>query len=207
MAPHDNLSLDYIRSLRKVASTVVMVTSYVGSRPWGLTVSAFCSVSVEPPLCLVSVGTTTATYKSVAEHGTFGVSILSTRHLETARYGSAPGLPKFLERFCSERTSNRESEVYLGASGSGPLSDRVGVSQTPEVPGAVAHYHCSVESSRIVADHAILIGRVREVVHGPAAHADPLLYWQGAFHELGNPIADGLTSQGKSPSAAREGHG
>jgi flavin reductase ActVB len=192
---NDELSRRYVRSLRRVASTVVMVTSHVEGRPWGLTVSAFNSVSAAPPLLLVSTYTRTATYSSVVKSGVFGVSVLCPQHLSTARFGSAAGKPKFLEAHCSEHTAfaidgPEEVEVPQGR------TDAI----SPEIPGALAHYHCTLEDAPVVADHALLIGRVRSMVE-PATPEQPLLYWDGAFRSLGPTV----TEPGGEPAASVSG--
>ena len=89
-------------AMGQLATGVVMVTCYVDGRPWGLTVSACCSVSVSPPLLLVSLSKQTASAQAIADDGRFGVSILGEALIDVARFGS-----RWLRR-CELRTS-RES--------------------------------------------------------------------------------------------------
>src|SRR5258705_8825399 len=84
-----------------LAATVVMVTVELDGRPWGLTISACCSVSASPPMILISLGEQTATAKRIRERGRFGLSILAEHQIEAARAGAAPGVPKFVESFCA----------------------------------------------------------------------------------------------------------
>ena len=63
-------------AMGRLAAGVVMVTCSVDGRPWGLTVTACCSVSIEPPLLLVSLGRESSTASAVRRTGSFGVSLL-----------------------------------------------------------------------------------------------------------------------------------
>ncbi len=59
MAPPDAVLDGFRTAMSQLAAGVVMVTCHVGGKPWGLTVSACCSVSMSPPLMLVSLGSAT----------------------------------------------------------------------------------------------------------------------------------------------------
>ncbi|MGH2970263.1 MAG: flavin reductase family protein, partial [Solirubrobacteraceae bacterium] len=52
-------------AMRVLAGGVVMVTTRVDGRPWGLTISSCCSLSAEPPQLLVSLGSQTVTCREV----------------------------------------------------------------------------------------------------------------------------------------------
>jgi flavin reductase (DIM6/NTAB) family NADH-FMN oxidoreductase RutF len=84
-------------AMSELASGVVLVTSSVGGRPWGTTVTAFASVSAEPPTVLVSLRSGTRGVRAIRATGRFGVTILSAGQLGVARRGAAPGAPKFLD--------------------------------------------------------------------------------------------------------------
>lgn len=155
-------------SMSRLASSVVMVTCFVGGRPWGLTVSACCSVSAEPPMLLVSLAQNTASASAIREQRRFGVSILGAAGLHVARAGSATGAPKFIEQFCS-----------AGDDGARP----------PEVEGALAHLDCDVAEAFDVSDHVIFVGRVTTVRGHVAAGAaepspDPLIHFGREFYTL-----------------------
>src|SRR5215211_817611 len=110
----------FTEAMSALASGVVMVTTRVDDRPWGTTVSAFTSVSAEPPTILVSLRSDAATAQGIDESGRFGVSILGRHHCAVARHGSERGASKFLERF----------------------ADPEGQSHSPSVAGALAHLDC-----------------------------------------------------------------
>ena len=151
---------DFTEAMGLLAGGVVMVTTRIDGRPWGVTVSAFASVSAEPPTILVSLCSETASARVIEEAGSFGVSILGRQHHPAARHGSTPGASKFLERFADP--------------------DRHG--RSPSVSGALAHLDCDVVERVEVADHLIFIGRVRHV--RTAAGGDPLVYFRRAYRTL-----------------------
>ena len=152
-------------AMGRLATGVVMVTCHVGGKPWGLTVSACCSVSVAPPLLLVSLGEQTASAHAIAADRRFGVSILGEELIDVARFGSAKGQPKFVSEFVHD-------------SGDGP-----GASATPAVAKAIAHIDCAVVQSVKAGDHVIFIGSVGNVFAHPGDR--PLVYYSRGFHRLG----------------------
>jgi flavin reductase (DIM6/NTAB) family NADH-FMN oxidoreductase RutF len=154
---------EYREALSALASSVVLVTCRVDGRPWGMTVTAFCSVSTEPPTVLVSLGAETAAARAIAATGRFGVSILAEQQEAVARHGSRSGASKYLERFVEA----------LGAP-----------EASPAVANAVSHLDCELTDLIHVADHVLCIGRVR-AARSPKLAATPLLYQRRRFRHLG----------------------
>jgi len=140
----------------------VMVTCHVDGKPWGVTVSACCSVSMEQPLLLVSLGAETTSARAIGENGAFGVSLLGESLIDVARFGSSRGQAKFVEDFCA----------------AGDLE-----CASPVVGSALGHVDCAVERSVPAGDHTIFIGAVRNVV---LCEGDrPLVYYSRSYHRLG----------------------
>jgi flavin reductase ActVB len=159
------LRAEFIRGMAKLPTGVVMVTTTIDGKPWGLTVSACCSVSADPPLLLVSLGEKTASAGAIREIGRFGVSILSTRLLHVARFGAVQGKPKFVAEYCH---GGRRDDS------SAPVRQAI-----PRIFGALAHFDCVVDREVTVADHAVIFGRVTEVITDRADAA--LVYWERVF--------------------------
>jgi len=164
---------DFTEAMSVLAGGVVMVTTRIDDRPWGVTVSAFASVSAEPPTILVSLCSETASARAIDETGSFGVSILGRHHRAAARHGSTPGASKFLERFADP--------------------DRDG--RSPSVSGALAQLECEVVERVEVADHSIFIARVRHV--RTAAGGEPLVYFRRAYRTLARCIDS--PTRGRTP--------
>jgi flavin reductase ActVB len=144
-------------SMGRLAAGVTLVTTEIDGRPWGLTVSACCSISMEPPLLLISLFTKAASTEAIMKQQHFGVSLLSEDQIAVANAGSKPGVPKYFEDFVD--------------------SDSIG--KTHRVKGASAHIHCKVDQVVVAGDHTLFIGLV-EHVH-IAELKQPLLYFHRQF--------------------------
>jgi flavin reductase (DIM6/NTAB) family NADH-FMN oxidoreductase RutF len=154
----------FVEAMRALASGVVLVTCWVGERPWGMTVTAFASVSADPPTLLVSLGSDSTSARAIRASRGFGVSILAAEQLAVARFGAAPGAAKFLERLA----------VPGGPDGG-----------SPAVASALAHLDCTLAQAVPAADHTVFIGRVRGV--RPGRPGEPLLYARRGYRTLAGP--------------------
>jgi len=150
------------KALGRFASGVTVVTT--GSSTGedgaagvhGMTANAFTSVSLDPPLVLVSVATKARMDARIAANGRYGVSIL-----------------------------RREQEpVSLHFAGGRPCPDRVRFVERGGVPlleGALVHLACTVYDSHSAGDHTLHVGRVDELW---SCHGDPLVFFTGGFRAL-----------------------
>jgi steroid delta-isomerase-like uncharacterized protein len=152
------------RAMRLLAGGVAVVTTVVDGRPWGLTVSACCSLTAEPPQVLVSLDSRTASARAIVERGQFGVDLLGSDQVEVARVCSATGRPKFIEELVDP--------AFEGAC-------------SPVVAGALAHLDCRVVDSHTVGDHVLLIGLVLDAI-SPRTQEQlgPLVYYERAFRTV-----------------------
>jgi flavin reductase (DIM6/NTAB) family NADH-FMN oxidoreductase RutF len=147
-------------AMGQLAAGVVMVTTHVDGQPWGLTMSACCSISMEPPLLMVAPACGTATAQSIEDTGRFGVSILGAGQVEVAQFGAARGAPKFVAHLCRD-------------------ADEL---STPAVAGALAHVDCEVVNAMVAGDHVVCIGQVRRVLL--EISDAPLVYHDRDYHRL-----------------------
>jgi flavin reductase ActVB len=161
VARPEELAEDFREAMRRLASSVVMVTTWLDERPWGMTVSACCSVSMSPPTLLVSLGRHTASAGAIVANQSFGVSILGEAQQHVARFGARPGAPKFVSQYC---------EPVSGCS-------------SPMVAGTIAHVDCALVRQVEVADHVLLIGEVARVVVD-SGEERPLVFYARDFHRL-----------------------
>jgi flavin reductase ActVB len=148
-------------AMSHLASGVVLVTACVDGRPWGMTVSACCSVCDDPPTLLVSIAERTVLAKAIAATGRFGANILGHEAIELARFGSTTGQAKFLDEVCE--VSGRDTAA-------------------PVLDGALTHVDCDLVRSVVHGDHALYLGRVRGIT--VASASDPLLYYRRDYHRL-----------------------
>jgi flavin reductase (DIM6/NTAB) family NADH-FMN oxidoreductase RutF len=152
-------AVSFRRVLGQFASGVTVVSTRDGEgRPLGLTVSAFCSVSLHPPLVLACLGRRSDLNAGIRASGYFGVSILGEEQEAVSRRFATSGLTRFDEPL--------------------PLESRHGV---PLVPGALGHLECRLRSFHDEGDHTVWVG---EVVALSARSGRPLLYHRGAYRRL-----------------------
>jgi flavin reductase (DIM6/NTAB) family NADH-FMN oxidoreductase RutF len=169
LAAGDPGNAGFRAAMRLLVSGVVMVTTRLDGRPWGLTISACCSLSAQPPQVLISLGSATVTCRQVLQTGQFGLSLLSTEHRRLAEVGAAPGTPKFVDDFCE----------HCEAAGDG----------SPRVRGALYHLDCVVATSQVIADHTVVIGEVKQAVPGDEAEVEPLIYFDRTYRQVGSGVA------------------
>jgi flavin reductase (DIM6/NTAB) family NADH-FMN oxidoreductase RutF len=160
----------FTEAMRELASGVVLVTCEVEGRPWGMTVTAFASVSADPPTVLVSLRSDSTAAHAIAADGAFGVSILAEHHVDLARHLALPGHTKFLEPFVGPNRRDGSS---------------------PAVAGALAQLDCEVDSSVDVADHIVFFGRVRSATTGE--HVPPLVYQRREYRSIAHPRVSAST--------------
>lgn len=154
------ITVDEFRTaLARFPSGVTVVTAR-GEREGahGLTVSAFCSVSAEPPLVLACLARSSRTLPAVHESGRFAVSMLRRHHDAVARLFATTAPEKF-------------QGTWGALTPDGP----------PVVPDALFALECTVHSVFPAGDHEVVVGAVQACSVGDGA---PLVYYQRAFHPL-----------------------
>lgn len=122
--------------------------------PHGLTVNAFTSVSLDPPLLLVSIQKSSRTFERLLQRP-FSVSVLASAHALTAR--------AFASR---DRT---------GA----PAWDRSG--RIPRISDAIGWFECEHWERHDAGDHTLVIG---EITAFGIEEGRPLLFFGGALTDL-----------------------
>ena len=127
-------------------SGVVVLTAFGDDgRPRGLTVSAFCAASLEPPLVLVCIDKTSNTLPAVQHTGGFTANILGTGREELARRMATKLSDKF------DNLSWRRPDTKVG----GPILES----------DSAAYAVCALRDTIEAGDHWILIGLVTEGEH------------------------------------------
>ena len=147
-------------ALRGWASGVTVVTTRAGEKIHGMTVSAFSSVSADPPLVLICANRDSTTHGIIEEGGVFAVNILADHQQEV-------------------------SNVFASSKFEDSRLDRVGWSPgstgAPLIDGALASVECTVASAHQEGSHTIYIGRVEAV---RTSDATPLIYHNGGYRSL-----------------------
>lgn len=155
----------YREAMRSLAGGVVILTTWIDERPWGMTISACCSVSATPPRVLVSVSHRAQCHAAIQAAGSFGVNVLGHDQRHIAEFGSAPGQSKFLDEYLGEHCLTEGTT-------------------TPRVNEALAYLDCVVAEQFDVGDHALMVGDVQRVTIA-GADRPPLLYFDRSYRHLG----------------------
>ncbi len=151
-------------TMRRWASGVTVVTAAHGPARAGMTVSAFLSVSLDPPLVLVSLREGTETLDLAREAKAFAVSILGERQEPVSqRFSVAPPAGG--------------SDRFAG------LSVRTATTGAPFLADAIGWADCRLRETHAAGTHVLVLG---EVVAAGAAEgaARPLLYHDRAYRRL-----------------------
>jgi flavin reductase (DIM6/NTAB) family NADH-FMN oxidoreductase RutF len=147
------------RTLGLFATGVTIITTRVAEQVHGMTANAFMSVSLEPPLVLISVDRRTKMCGLLHEGSTYGVSVLCEGQSALSdRFAGRPG---------SEAAEPRFELIH----------------DTPLVEGALAGFVSKVVRSYWGGDHSLFLGRVEFARTGEGT---PLLFHGGRYDRLGS---------------------
>lgn len=154
---------DIFRSaMRQVAGAVTVVTTRgLNGEPRGVTATAVCSLTVEPPSVIACINRETWVGKFAPESGNFCVNVLTKDQQPVAETFAGRTALAGAERFQIGDWADAET----GA---------------PVLDGAIASFDCDLEQAVDFATHVILIGRVRKTL-SENRDAEPLVYVGGAF--------------------------
>lgn len=150
------------RELRQVfgkfATGVTVVTYQVDGVPHGATVNSFTSVSLEPPLALVSMGRRSKACGNLLGRP-FVINILAADQRDLALHFA--GVPQ-----------SSVKDPFAGADGEeGP----------PVLPGCLAHIRCEPWAVHEAGDHRLFIGEVVDVSEVQQGERRPLGFFSGRF--------------------------
>lgn len=149
-------------SLGSWASGVSVVTTREGDLLYGLTVSSFSSVSLEPPLVSICISNGNRAAAMIEDSGWYAVSVLSSAQEEASNYFARPG--------------REPTEGFQEIDGAWTKSG------LPIVKDAIAWVVCDVQQAVPAGDHTLFIGAVREA--GADPNMEPLLYWRRGYRRL-----------------------
>ena len=148
--------IHFRNALGRFASGVTVVTTSCDGQTHGMTANAFVSVSLEPPLVLVSLDNRSYMHRILPSVGRYGVSVLAENQ---------------------ERLSNH----FAGRTVEGlriPFTTRNGI---PLLEGAVAYFVMRVIDVHPAGDHTLYVG---EVEHFEGRDDKPLLFYAGRYQQL-----------------------
>ena len=138
-----------------LTGVTVVTTRAASGRPVGMTANSFASVSLDPPLVLVCVGSNSSNFPAFAETPLFAVNVLREGQDEVAASFARRGIDRF-----------------------------AGVAHATQATGApvldecLAWFDCTVHQRVVAGDHLILVGKVEAFA---AASAQPLGFLRGRY--------------------------
>ncbi|MFA9270883.1 MAG: flavin reductase family protein [Baekduiaceae bacterium] len=140
---------------RFATGVTVITTADEGEGVHGMTANGVLSVSLDPPLVLVSLGRCRMA-EILPRTGRYGISVLAADQQDVALHFAGQG----------HRTT---APAFTWDGG------------LPFLPGALAHIGCRVADVHPAGDHVLWIGRVKHMTH---RDGDPLLFYAGRFTGL-----------------------
>ncbi len=126
--------------------------------PHGMTVNSFTSVSLDPPLVLISVDLTSNLLPLFEQSGHYGLSFLGQEQQEVSA------------RFALRGQNRFDGTRWM-----------VGTAGLPLIPDALAHLGCRITQTINAGDHTLLIA---EVISADIQSGKPLLYFESGYRRL-----------------------
>jgi flavin reductase len=156
----------FLLAMRQAASAVSVVTTGGPAGRFGITVSAVCPVSADPPSVLICVNTSSYALAPIRANQCFCVNLLSEQQAHIA------------DVFAGRVAHLREDRFSCA-------TWREGATQAPELVGAVVVLNCRLASESPHGSHRVLIGEIADLEYD---HHSPLLYAACGYRKLGSQI-------------------
>jgi flavin reductase (DIM6/NTAB) family NADH-FMN oxidoreductase RutF len=148
---------EFKAALAAVCTPVTVVTTVHDGHPHGTTVSSFCSLSLDPPMVLVSLDKSSDLLGLICRSGCYGVNVLARDQSAVAQAFARKGLDKF---------AGIGHEIICGL---------------PRIEGASVWLQCRLAELVDGGDHVIAMGVVERAIQEPA---EPLMYHDRTFRAL-----------------------
>lgn len=144
-------------AMSRFTTGVTVVTTSADDQVFGMTANGFMSVSLEPPLVVVSVARRAKMHDAITRSGRYGVNVLCADQEHVSGHFAGRPAPNFAPDF----------ETVEGI---------------PVLRGALAQVVARVTQSHVAGDHTLYVG---EVLHFLVRDdADPLVFHEGKYRDL-----------------------
>lgn len=147
---------EFRNSVGHFASGITIATVAHEDEVYGMTVNAFMSVSMDPPLVLVSADNGTTWHEKASQSDRYGASILSEEQIELSNHFAG----------------KTEEDIEI------PLMWR---NETPLIEEAIAHFVCRIVDAHPAGDHTLYIGEIEYLNY---EGGKPLLFYTGEYGAL-----------------------
>lgn len=147
-------------ALGRFATGVTIVSCRAADgNPVGLTANSFNALSLQPPLILWSLRSSSANLQAFLDAPHFAVNVLAESQVDLSRLFASQAPDKFAEGAWSS-----------------------GVGGAPVLAGCAAVFECEQVSHQVAGDHVLFIGQVLAVTEAPVT---PLVFQSGHYRMLG----------------------
>ncbi len=161
----DEVTAEFVAAMAGAATQVTIVSTNGPAGKFGVTVSAFSSVSAEPPMVLVCINRRSPAVEGIEANGGFCVNILGEDQSDLANcFAGRPG----------SRTPYEFVADDWDMSGAG----------CPKLRSASAIFDCTIESSYDAGTHRIFVGKVFEA----RSSAQPSLAFSRRAYQVLSPL-------------------
>lgn len=162
MIEHDEQLIEGFRqAMRRVASTVNVITICVGGEPQGITATAMSSLAMDPPSLLVCINQAAALHGSIKDVSHFGVNVL---HRD--------------QEYLAQMFADRNKAALRFTEGW-----HLDCQRPPRLLDAQASILCRRIDHHQFGTHSIFIGVVEDVV--VRSEIEPLVYLGGKYRSAG----------------------
>lgn len=162
-ANNNDIREDFFSAMRRLAASVTIITTGTADKQAGLTATAVCSLSADPPSLIACVNREAGAHDLIASSGRFAINLLSADQEELAMLFADP-----------QRAKTRFEQAAWHA-------DNHGV---PLLEGTAANIICRLERAVEAFTHTIFIGVVEDIHLNKSS---PLLYGTGSFGRFTSP--------------------
>ena len=154
---------EFRRALSRFASGVTVITTKDNEgKLYGITVSAFCSVSLEPPLILVCIEKSAGSHRALEQSKAFVVNILREDQQHISNHFASRLNDKFNE-----------------------ISYRFGIENLPLLEDVLVNLECRLRYSHEGGDHTIYVGEIENLTINDG---NPLLYFHGGYRKFSENV-------------------
>jgi flavin reductase (DIM6/NTAB) family NADH-FMN oxidoreductase RutF len=157
---------DFRKVMGRFATGVTVVTTCDGEHRLGITVNAFSSVSLDPPLILVSIVKSSYLHQMILRNGYFAVNILGEDQRDLS--DCFAGHSEARRNFCD-------------------TPSHTAVTGAPVLNHSLGWIDCRIENVFPGGDHSIIVGRVVALGGGKGR---PLLYQRGKYPKIKDSTED-----------------
>ena len=142
----------------RFATGVTVVTTRTGDEMCGMTANAVMSLSLEPPLLVVSVDRAAHMHGALLESGCFAVNVLKQEHESLSRRFAKKGPKNFSDLSCTVKETG-----------------------SPILDDALAFADCRVVEVLSGGDHDMFVG---ELLAAASRRGEPLIFYGGNYERL-----------------------